>query len=68
MASDVLEDFVDGAGDVDRGRHAEEHDGGDDVRERGRVTGAGALGDWTMSLGIVNRERSEPSEAPLTRH
>jgi hypothetical protein len=45
LASDVLEDFVDGAGDVDRGRHAEEHDGGDDVRERGRVTGAGALGD-----------------------
>ena len=30
---------------MDRGRHAEEHDGGDDVRERGRVTGAGALGD-----------------------
>jgi hypothetical protein len=27
LASDVLEDFVDGAGDVDRGRHAEEHDG-----------------------------------------
>ncbi len=43
LVSDLPQDVVDGAGDVRRGRHAEEHDRGDDVRERGGVTGVDAV-------------------------
>ena len=43
LGPEILHDLLNGLGGVDGGRHAQEHDRGDDVREDAGVFGPGTL-------------------------